>query len=271
MSNRISMPRLGLGTWPLKGDEARDTVALALQLGYRHIDTAAMYDNEEAVGVGLQCSGVPRKEVFVTTKIWHDQLAPDAMRRATASSLGKLQLDNVDLLLIHWPSTNATWNMGASLQTLLEIQQQGWTRHIGVANFPVAMLQQAWGILGEALKVNQVEYHVGLQQQALLQFTQSHQMVLTAYCPLARGGFNQHPVVLALAAKHQVQPAQIVLAWLFNQEGVAAIPKASSEAHLLANLQAAQLPLDGGDMVQLSALANQQRLVNPDFAPLWDV
>ena len=158
MSQYIDMPRLGLGTWQLEGQKASDTVAQAIQLGYRHIDTAPRYDNEAAVGKGLQQSGVDRKELFVTTKIWHDQLAPEAMRRSAAASLERLQLDTVDLLLIHWPNPDPAWRLGDSLQTLLEIKQQGWAKNIGVANFPVALLQQAWGILGEELKVNQVEY-----------------------------------------------------------------------------------------------------------------
>ena len=270
MSQYIDMPRLGLGTWQLEGQKASDTVAQAIQLGYRHIDTATRYDNEAAVGKGLQQSGVDRKELFVTTKIWYDQLAPEAMRRSAAASLERLQLDTVDLLLIHWPNPDPAWRLGDSLQTLLEIKQQGWAKHIGVANFPVALLQQAWGILGEELKVNQVEYHFALQQQALLGFTQNHNMLLTAYSPLARGDFNEHLVLLAIAAKHGANVGQIALAWLLRQDGVAAIPKASSVAHLQSNLQAASIELDAEDLAQLQAIPKNQRLINPDFAPQWD-
>ena len=271
MSQYIDMPRLGLGTWRLEGQQASDTVAQAIQLGYRHIDTATRYENEAAVGIGLQQSGVARKELFVTTKIWYDQLAPEAMRRSAAASLEKLQLDMVDLLLIHWPNPAPAWNMAASLETLAEIKQQGWAKHIGVANFPVALLQQAWGIIGEELKVNQVEYHFALQQQALLEFTQSHNMLLTAYSPLARGDFNDHPVLQAIATKHGANVGQIALAWLLRQDGVAAIPKASSAAHLQSNLQAAAIHLDGDDLAQLQTIPKDQRLINPDFAPQWDV
>ena len=270
MSQYIDMPRLGLGTWQLEGQKASDTVAQAIQLGYRHIDTATRYDNEVAVGKGLQQSGVDRKELFVTTKIWYDQLAPEAMRRSAAASLERLQLDTVDLLLIHWPNPDPAWRLGDSLQTLLEIKQQGWAKNIGVANFPVALLQQAWGILGEELKVNQVEYHFALQQQALLGFTQKHNMLLTAYSPLARGDFNEHPVLLAIAAKHGANVGQIALAWLLRQDGVAAIPRASSVAHLQSNLQAASIELDAEDLAQLQAIPKNQRLINPDFAPQWD-
>ena len=269
MNQYIDMPRLGLGTWQLTDQQASDTVALALQMGYRHIDTAPRYENEVAVGLGLQQSGVARKEVFVTTKIWYDQLAPEAMRRSAATSLDKLQLDHVDLLLIHWPNPDSAWDMAASLETLLALKQQGWAKNIGVANFPVALLQQAWGILGEELKVNQVEYHFALQQQALLDFTQKHNMLLTAYSPLARGDFNEHPVLLAIAAKHGANVGQIALAWLLRQDGVAAIPKASSVAHLQSNLQAASIELDAEDLAQLQAIPKNQRLINPDFAPQW--
>ena len=270
MNQYIDMPRLGLGTWQLTDQQASDTVALAIQMGYRHIDTAPRYENEAAVGLGLQQSGVARKELFVTTKIWYDQLSPEAMRRAAATSLDKLQLDHVDLLLIHWPNPDSAWDMAASLETLLAIKQQGWAKNIGVANFPVALLQQAWGILGEELKVNQVEYHFALQQQALLDFTQKHNMLLTAYSPLARGDFNEHPVLLAIAAKHDANVGQIALAWLLRQDGVAAIPKASSVAHLQSNLQAASIVLDAEDLAQLQTIPKNQRLINPDFAPQWD-
>ena len=270
MNQYIDMPRLGLGTWQLTDQQASDTVALALQMGYRHIDTAPRYENEAAVGLGLQQSGVARKEVFVTTKIWYDQLTPEAMHRSAATSLDKLQLDHVDLLLIHWPNPDSAWDMAASLETLLTLKQQGWAKNIGVANFPVALLQQAWGILGEELKVNQVEYHFALQQQALLDFTQKHNMLLTAYSPLARGDFNEHPVLLAIAAKHGANVGQIALAWLLRQDGVAAIPKASSMAHLQSNLQAASIVLDAEDLAQLQTIPKNQRLINPDFAPQWD-
>lgn len=270
MTAQFNMPRLGLGTWRLYDDEACDTVAQALQMGYRHIDTAAMYENEAAVGAGIKQSGVARDELFVTTKIWHDQLSPQAMQQSIETSLQKLQLDDVDLLLIHWPSTEANWDMAASLQTLLSIKQQGLTKHIGVANFPVALLEQAHAVLGDELAVNQVEYHLGLQQQAVLQFTQAHNMVLTAYCPLARGEYSEHPVVQTIANKHHAQTSQIALAWLLNQQDVAAIPKSANKERLHSNLAAATIQLDQDDMQQLSTLAKNHRIVNPDFAPKWD-
>lgn len=270
MGGVIQMPRLGLGTWKLEGEQATDVVAQAIDMGYRHIDTAPRYQNEAAVGKGIHQSSVAREEVFVTTKIWYDHLQPEDMRRSVATSLDKLQMDAVDLLLIHWPNPDANWDLPASLETLLAIKEQGWAHHIGVANFPVSLLQLSWGIIGDALQVNQVEYHLGLQQQAVLAFTQSHNMVLTAYCPLAHGSVLQEPVVQAIAAKHHVEPAQVALAWLFQQQHVAAIPKAASIQHLQANLAAQALQLDAQDLAAIAALPKNQRFIQPDFAPLWD-
>lgn len=271
MTATMNMPRIGLGTWCLLGEQGRDVVAQAIELGYRHIDTAPRYDNEPAVGAGIIQSGIQRSELFVTTKIWHDQLNPMAMARSVATSLENLQMDYVDLLLIHWPSTDSNWNMAASLEALVNIKQQGWAKHIGVANFTVPLLQQAWGIVGEELAANQVEYHISLQQKAVLGFTQPHNMMLTAYCPLARGDLSGFPVLQTIAAKYQSTPTQIALAWLLQQKQVAAIPKASSAAHLLSNLQAAQLQLDAQDIALIDALPKNNRTINPDFAPVWDV
>ncbi|UOO92420.1 aldo/keto reductase [Vitreoscilla stercoraria] len=271
MTVTMHMPRIGLGTWCLLGEQATDVVTQAIELGYRHIDTAPRYDNEAAVGAGIIQSGVKRSELFLTTKIWHDQLSPVAMERSAATSLENLQMDYVDLLLIHWPSTDSNWNMAASLEALVKIQQQGWAKHIGVANFTVPLLQQAWGIVGEQLAVNQVEYHISLQQKAVLGFTQSHNMMLTAYCPLARGDLSQFPVLQTIADKYGVTAHQVALAWLLQQDQVAVIPKASSCEHLHNNLQAAQLQLDAHDVALINALPKNIRTIHPDFSPAWDV
>lgn len=270
MSLFDTMPRLGLGTWQLTGDAAVDTVAAALQMGYRHLDTAVRYENEREVGAGLRQSGISRDEVFVTTKIWFDSLSPAAMRDSAAASLERLQLDNVDLLLIHWPSVDENWHFADSLHTLAELKQQGLARHIGVANFPLALLREARQILGDELAANQVEYHVGLAQNALLPYMQQQQIMLTAYCPLARGQYDAEPSVLAIAEKHGIAPSQVVLAWLLSQDGVAAIPRSSKIAHLQSNLAAAKVTLDKEEVRSLAALGGDFRIIDPDFAPKWD-
>ena len=270
MGNNMNMPRLGLGTWRLFGEEATNVVAQAIDLGYRHIDTATRYENEQAVGKGIAQSGIERSQMFVTTKIWHDQLSSAAMQESAERSLSDLNMDYVDLLLIHWPSTDKDWDMTESLETLVQIKQQGWAKHVGVANFTVPLLEKAWNIVGEHLQANQVEYHFGLQQQAVLNFTQSHNMMLTAYCPLARGDVKGFDVLQRIADKHQASATQVVLAWLLQQDKVSAIPKASSREHLLSNYQASQLVLDAQDVALIDALPKNNRTINPDFAPVWD-
>lgn len=264
----IDLPRLGFGTWRMQGDECREAVETALGLGYRHLDTAEMYGNEEAVGAALRDAGVPRAEIHVTTKVWHENLAPDALRRAFETSLGKLGLDHVDLYLIHWPSPGM--DLAATLATMIELREQGLARAIGVANFPVPLLRQAVDEIGAPIACNQVEYHVLRDQTAVLRYLRSKGIPLVAYCPLAQGRLAEHPALDRIAAKHGVTAAQVALKWLLDQDGVGAIPKSSRRAGQQANLDALRLALDDEDRQAISALPKNERFVDPAFAPAWD-
>ena len=264
----IDMPNLGLGTWRLKGDEARDAVAGAVGLGYRHIDTAEMYGNEDGVGAGIAASGVARDQLHVTTKVWHENLAPDAIVRAFDASLGKLNLDYVDLYLVHWPSKRM--DLPKVFETLLKLREEGRTRAIGVANFTVPLLKLAVEEIGAPIACNQVEYHVLLDQTKVLTYLRSKSIPLVAYCPLAQGKVMDNAVLQKIGARHGVSAAQVALKWLLDQDGVAAIPKASRKESQQANLDALKVTLDDDDRKAIAALPKDKRLVNPAFAPDWD-
>lgn len=264
----LNMPKLGLGTWPMLDEECTRAVEQALKLGYRHIDTAAAYNNEEAVGQALVNSPTPRDHIHVTTKVWWDQLQPDAMRHSMDRSLKALRSDYVDLFMIHWPTTNL--DLPSTIETLVSFKEQGLARNIGVANFPLPLLRKVVEELGAPLSAIQVEYHVLLGQNALLDYARQHDLALTAYTPLARNKVSDIPHIRQIAAKHGVMPTQVALKWLLDQPNVAAIPKASSEANQLANLASLEVRLDDEDRALIAGLSKRERQVSPDFAPVWD-
>ena len=264
----IRLPRLGLGTYRMQGEVCRAAVESALGLGYRHIDTAEMYGNEDAIGAAIAASGVARKDLHVTTKVWNENLAPDAIRRAFETSLKKLRLDQVDLYLVHWPSRNM--NLPAMFETLLRLQQDGRTRAIGVANFNIALLKTVVEEIKAPIACNQVEYHVMLDQTPLRKYLVAKSIPLVAYCPLAQGRAAEDPTLIAIGKKHNASAAQVALKWLLDQDAVAAIPKASRRESQQANLDALRLTLDEADRKAIAALPKDSRLVNPGFAPAWD-
>src|SRR3982074_3582241 len=196
----ISLPRLGLGTYRMQGDVCRAAVESALSLGYRHIDTAEMYANEESIGAALAASGVARKDLHVTTKVWHENLAPDSIRRAFDTHLNKLRLDHVDLYLVHWPSRNM--NLSAVFETLMKLKEQGRTRAIGVANFNLALLKTAVEEIKAPIACNQVEYHVMLDQTKVKSYLAAKSIPLVAYCPLAQGRAASDATLIAIGRKH---------------------------------------------------------------------
>jgi 2,5-diketo-D-gluconate reductase B len=265
---KLTMPALGLGTWPMKGRDCEAAVESALGLGYRHIDTAEMYGNEVAVGAGIAASGIPRGEIFLTTKIWHDKPEGPAFRAAFAASLERLKQPYVDLLLVHWPSP--ALNLPSVLTALAEIHAEGLARAVGVSNFPSALLRQALALKIAPIACLQVEQHVMLGQQTLLDITQPAGIVMTSYTPLGKGEVLEHPVLTGIAARHGATPAQVALAWLLSKPLVAAVPKAQGPARQVENLAAAQLVLSAEDLAALAALPKNRRFVNPDFAPAWD-
>jgi len=264
----LNMPNLGLGTWPMLGEECTRAVEQALTLGYRHVDTAAAYNNEDAVGQALANSPTPREQIHVTTKVWWDQLQPDAMRHSMDRSLKALRSEYVDLFMLHWPATDG--DLPRTIDTLMSFKEQGLARNIGVANFPLPLLRKVVEELGAPLSAIQVEYHVLLGQNALLNYARQHDLALTAYTPLARNKVSQLPAIQQIAAKHDVLPTQVALKWLLDQPNVAAIPKASSEANQLANLSALDVQLDDEDRALIASLSKRERLVSPEFAPMWD-
>jgi 2,5-diketo-D-gluconate reductase B len=264
----ISLPKLGLGTFRMQGDTCRAAVESALSLGYRHIDTAEMYANEEAIGAALSASGVARKDLHITTKVWHENLAPDAIRKAFDASLKKLRLDQVDLYLVHWPSRGM--NLPAIFETLMKLKEEGRIRAIGVANFTTALLKTVVDEIKAPIACNQVEYHMMLDQTPLRKYLAAKSIPLVAYCPLAQGQAASDETLARIGKKHNASAAQVALKWLLDQDGVAAIPKASRAESQKANLDALNLRLDDEDRKAIAALPKNMRCVNPGFAPAWD-
>jgi 2,5-diketo-D-gluconate reductase B len=264
----LRMPKLGLGTFRLKGDECREAVERALSLGYRHVDTAEMYGNETEVGAAIAGARLPRDDIHLTTKVWWEHLTPDGIRAALDTSLTKLQTDHVDLYMIHWPTP--AMDLPAALATLVQLQEEGLVRSIGVCNFTVALLKQAVEEIGAPVAVNQIEYHVLLGQSAVVEYARAHDVAVTAYCPIAQGKLAGHEELGVIARKHGATAAQVALKWLVDQDGIAAIPKAARRESQVANLEAMKLELDDADRAAIAQLPKTQRMVNPGFAPVWD-
>jgi len=265
----IEIPVLGLGTWRLSGRACQTAVAAALAFGYRHIDTATAYGNEAEVGSALRGSPLDRRDLFVTTKVWRDDLNTAALLRSAEESLARLGLEYVDLLLIHWP--NAQIPLAETIAALCDAKRKGLTRSIGVSNFPVALLAQAWQVTSEPLVVNQCEYHPGLDQSALLSACRMHKMAFTSYCPLGRGQLFSEPVIDDIATAHRKSPAQVMLRWHIQQPDVIAIPKSTAPARLEENVNIFDFGLSDTEMAAISALRRtNSRTVNPAWAPNWD-
>ena len=264
----VSIPHLGLGTFRMLGRECQSAVENAIFLGYRHVDTAAMYENEVAVGAAIEASGVSRAELFVTTKVWHDQLAPDALRKAFDTSLRKLKLDYVDLYMVHWPSKDM--DMAGTFEALASLRETARTRAIGVCNFNLPMIRRAVDEIGAPIAAHQIEYHPFLAQDAMLTYLRSRSIPLTAYAPLAQGRAAQDTTLSNIGEKHGVTAAQVAIAWLLDQDDVIAIPKAGRETSLKANVDALMIQLDDADRAAIAALPKDQRFVQPPFAPDWD-
>lgn len=264
----ILLPRMGFGTFMMTGDTCKSAVESALAVGYRHIDTAARYENEADVGAALAQSALSRSDLHVTTKVWHDQLAPDAIRRSMGESLRKLKLDHVDLFLIHWPTPGM--DLPKALETLVALKEEGLTRAIGVANFTLPLLQQVVEEIRAPIACNQIEYHVYLDQTPIRAYLADHGIAVTAYCPVAKGEVAEDAVLKAIAQRHGATPAQVALRWLMDQGEVAVIPKAAGRARQLENFGSLSVVLDEADHAAIATLPKARRYVNPAFAPEWD-
>jgi diketogulonate reductase-like aldo/keto reductase len=267
-SNGAQIPAVGLGTLFLKEAACVETVAAALQAGYRHIDTAQMYGNEREVGEGLKASGVPREQVFVTTKVWWNKLAPADFAASVEESLEKLGLSFVDLLLIHWnnPHVPLTDSIGA----LCKAKRDKLTKHIGVANFTTALLDQAVKIATEPLVTNQVEAHPYIDHSKLAALCRKHGIAITAYCPLARGKVPGDEVLARIGKEHGKTASQVALRWLL-QQGEIVIPRTSKRERLAENLAVEDFRLINAEMAEIAALKRPDgRLVSPPHAPKWD-
>jgi diketogulonate reductase-like aldo/keto reductase len=269
-ANGAGIPAIGLGTWTLTGGTAARLVASAIESGYRHVDTAARYENEEAVGAGLRASGVPRADIFLTTKVWPTDIAAGDLQRSVEASLARLGLDHVDLALIHWPSR--TVPLAESIAALNEVKDRGLARHIGVSNFTVALIEQAVALSRHPLACNQIEHHPYLNQDRVIAACRRHGMAVVSYSPLARGAdLLAEPAVAAAAGRHGKTPAQIVLRWHVQQQGVAAIPRSSDAGRIARNLDVFDFALEPAEMAAIGALrARNGRICDFEFSPDWD-
>ena len=264
------IPLVGLGTWELRGRACARIVEQALRLGYRHIDTAEMYDNEREVGEAVRASAVARADVFITTKIWPSHFAPLELERAAKASLARLRLAEVDLLLLHWP--NPQIPLSETLGALSKVKQAGLARHIGVSNFTVPLIAQAVRLASAPLVCNQIEMHPFLDQSKVTAACREHGLAVVAYSPIARGSAKKDAVLARIGAAHNKSAAQVSLRFLV-QQGVAVIPRTSRVERLTENAAIFDFALTAPEMGAISGLARRSgRLVDYAFSgtPKWD-
>jgi len=267
--NGTKVPKLGFGTWLIKGTQCVNAVEVALDIGYRHIDTAQIYENETEVGQAIKNSSVLREDIFLVTKVWRDSLNEKKVILSTEESLKKLKTDYVDLLLIHWP--NARHPLKDTLMSMQILVKKQKVKYLGVSNFPVDLIETAKEIAPEII-CNQVEYHPFLDQKPILKSIKKYDMFLTAYSPLARNRVFKNKQIKEIANKYSKTPAQVVLRWLIEQTNVVAIPKAAKKKHAESNFNVFDFKLDESDRLILGNMhsPHHQRLVNPEWAPKWD-
>ncbi len=271
-ANGADMPVVGYGTmlYP-QPERAVELIAHALEYGYRHIDTARKYGSEQWVGEAIRAAGLPRRELWVTTKVTEENARADDFARSVDTSLETLGLDYVDLLLIHWPQPRVP--LGETLGALAKAKQDGLARHIGVSNFTVALLDEAVATCPEPLVTNQVEYHPYLRQDKLLAACDRHGMILTCYAPVARGRILDDPVLAEVAAAHAKTPAQVALRWLIQQPQVAVVPRALEFSEIEEDIDLFDFALNAEEMDRIGALRDRNlRIVDPEVRrPVWDI
>lgn len=267
----MTIPAFGLGTFRLKDDVVIASVKTALELGYRTVDTAQIYGNEAAVGQAIEESGVPREELFITTKIWTENLSKDKLIPSLKESLDKLRTDYVDLTLIHWPSPGDAVSVEESMLALLEAKKLGLTRNIGISNFTIPLMEKAIAAVGaENIATNQIELSPYLQNRKVVNWAKEKGIHITSYMTLAYGKALKDEVIARIADKNNATAAQVILAWAMG-EGYAVIPSSTKRENLASNLLARDLKLDAEDQKAIAALDCNDRLVSPEgLAPNWD-
>ena len=262
----FEIPLVGLGTWALRGRDCARLTEQAIRLGYRHIDTAQMYDNEREVGDGVRASGL-RSQVMITTKVQPTMLAPHDLERSVKESLARLKLDAIDLLLIHWPNPRVP--LAETLGAMSKMKREGYTRQIGVSNFTVALLQEASKVSREPLVCNQIECHPFLNQDKVVAACRKYQMAIVAYSPIARGNAAGDRVLEKIGRARGKTAAQICLRWLI-QQGIVVIPRTSKRERLEENFAIFDFELSDIEMREIAGLARGGRIVDWTWSPKWD-
>ena len=263
----FKIPIIGLGTWTLRGRDCARLVEQAIRVGYRHIDTAQMYDNEREVGEGVRASGL-RSEVMVTTKIQPTLLAPRDVERSVKESLAQLRLDVIDLLLIHWPNPRVP--LSETLGAMAKLKREGYAKAIGVSNFTVALLDEANKVSSEPLVCNQVECHPYLDQDRVIAASRKHGMAVVAYSPIARAQAKGDELLARIGQAHEKCAAQVCLRWL-SQQGIVVIPRTSKIERLAENLANLDFDLSDAEMKEIAGLARRGgRIVDWTWSPKWD-
>jgi 2,5-diketo-D-gluconate reductase B len=267
-SHGARIPIVALGTWQLNGDACVKLVRDALRLGYRHIDTARMYGNEVEVGEGIGASGVKRDDIFLTTKVWHEDLRAKDFERSVEQSLGRLKLPYVDLILIHWP--NPSIPLAETIGAMENVKKRGLARHIGVSNFTVALLEEAVRIAKEPLVTNQIELHPFIDADKVVAACRNHGIAITAYCPIARGSAAGDKVLARIGKAHGKSAAQVSLRYLV-QQNIIVLPRTSKVERLNENMAIFDFSLSGQEMAEIGKLAHRGgRVVDLAFSPAWD-
>ena len=264
-----TIPSFGLGTFRVDAAQTTNAVKSALKIGYRHIDTAQYYNNEAAVGQGVRESGVPREDVWVTTKVWWERLSRDALIASMKDSHAKLDIGTLDLALVHWPSPNGAVPIAETLAAMQEVQKLGLIRHYGVSNFTAPLLEQALNVPGgREIVTNQIEVSPFLANRRLVEATQKLGVKVTAYMPLGEGRAHKDPTLKAIAEKHGATPAQVTFAWLLSRD-IVVLSASTNPEHQQSNWDAQKLRLDADDIAKIDALDEGRRNANPSFAPKW--
>lgn len=266
----MTIPQIGFGTFRLEGDVAYQSISHALSCGYKHIDTAQVYGNEAEVGQAIADSKIARQDIYLTTKVWNDNLADENFIDSVKESLIKLKTDYVDLLLIHWPAFPDNSSLKQAVKALHQAKELGLTKAIGVSNFTIAQLKQTLELLPEGtLFTNQVEVHPYLQNQKLRAFCDDNNILVTAYMPFAVGKVLKDEVVTKISEKHQVSAAEVIIAWV-KQLNMVTIPSSTKLTNMKQSLKGLTLTLDNEDMAAVTSLESGERIAAPDFSPEWD-